>query len=72
MSTAAIPAVGSVRRGAAEPALPDGFAIHNRSCEDMAEVADGSVSLVLTSPPYFVDTADLGMRPALPRGCGLG
>lgn len=42
-------------------------AIHNRSCETMAEVADRSVDLVVTSPPYWVDPADEAMQPALLR-----
>lgn len=36
----------------------------------MAEVAGGSVSLVVTSPPYWIDPDDTGMRPALLRDEG--
>jgi site-specific DNA-methyltransferase (adenine-specific) len=41
--------------------------IYHRSCEAMAELRDGSVDLIVTSPPYFVDTRDGFMRPALLR-----
>ena len=36
----------------------------------MTELADGSVSLVVTSPPYFIDPADTGINPALLRNAG--
>lgn len=45
-------------------------AIHNGSAERMKEIADGSVDLVVTSPPYFNAPDDPRMQPALARSGG--
>ena len=37
-----------------------GYSFYNKSCVSMAEVGEGSVSLVLTDPPYFIDGMDDG------------
>lgn len=40
-------------------------AVHNGSCEHMNHLADGSVDLVVTSPPYWVSPDDKLLQPAL-------
>lgn len=47
--------------------LPDTVTIYNQSCENMTQTATESVSLVVTSPPYWIDPDDKGMAPALLR-----
>lgn len=31
----------------------DDYVIYNKSCESMAEIEDGTIQLIITSPPYF-------------------
>lgn len=38
----------------------DKYCFYNKSCVEMPEIADESVSLVLTDPPYFIDGMDDG------------
>ena len=52
--------------------LPDGINLYEHSCETMPELEDGSVSLVVTSPPYWVSPEDTAMAPALLRNAGGG
>ena len=45
------------------------ISLYNHSCERMPELADGSVSLIVTSPPYFINPKDELMQPVpSPRG----
>lgn len=39
----------------------------NRSCENMAELDEGGIDLIVTSPPYWVDPTDAKLGPALLR-----
>lgn len=41
--------------------------LHNHSCEAMPELADGTVDLIVTSPPYWVRPDDALLAPALLR-----
>jgi len=41
--------------------------LYLKSCERMTELADNSIDLIVTSPPYWVDTKDAFLAPAAPR-----
>ena len=45
----------------------EAFRLFNHSCEHMVELADNSVDLIVTSPPYWVDPKDAALGPALLR-----
>lgn len=44
-----------------------GAVLHPHTCERMPELADSTVDLIVTSPPYFLETSDALMSPSLLR-----